>query len=171
MKTIQYRFLIAAAAVLLGTAIANSQTADTQPPPPPMRAHVHGFGPGPMGFFAKELNLTDEQKAQAKTILQKDRATVKPLMQQSHEIELQMRQSAEGTTYDEAKVQGLATQKAQIEAQLDVQRTKIHNQLFQILTPEQQSKMKELEAQHEAHMQERMQKAPPAPPQEPQDQQ
>jgi Spy/CpxP family protein refolding chaperone len=171
MKTIQYRFLIAAAAVLLGTAIANSQTADTQAPPPPMPAHVHGFGPGPMGFFSRELNLTDEQKAQAKTILQKDRSTVKPLMQQSHQIELQMRQSAEGSTFDEAKVRSLATQKSQVEAELDVQRTRIHNQLFQILTPEQQSKMKELEAQHEAHMQERMQRTPPTAPQEPQDQQ
>jgi Spy/CpxP family protein refolding chaperone len=52
-----------------------------------------------------------------------------------------------------------------------VQRTRIHNQLFQILTPEQQSKMKELEAQHEARMQERMQRTPPTAPQEPQDQQ
>jgi Spy/CpxP family protein refolding chaperone len=164
MKTIQYRFLIAVAAVLLATAIANSQTADTQAPPPPMPAHVHDLGPRPMGFFAKELNLTDEQKTQAKAILQKDRATVKPLMQQSREIELQMRQSAEGSTFDEAKVRSLATQKSQVEAELDVQRTRIHNQLFQILTPEQQSKMKELEAQHEAHMQERMRNAPPAPP-------
>ena len=42
MKAIRFRFLIAALAVLLGTAIAKSQTADDTPPPPPM--HGHHFG-------------------------------------------------------------------------------------------------------------------------------
>jgi Spy/CpxP family protein refolding chaperone len=168
MKSIRLRFLAAVLAVMLGTVIAKSQTADTTSTPPPARpAHAFGHGPGGpgMGFWAKELNLTDEQKTQVKTIMQKEHATMKPLFQQSHQIELQMRQSAEGTTYDEAKVRTLATQKATVEAELDVQKTRIHNELFQILTPDQQSKMKELEAQHEARMQQHMQKAP-APPTE-----
>jgi Spy/CpxP family protein refolding chaperone len=67
MKSISVRFLVAALAVLLGTAIAKSQTADDTPPPPPM--HEHHFAGGPMGhFFAAKLNLTDDQKAQAKSI-------------------------------------------------------------------------------------------------------
>jgi Spy/CpxP family protein refolding chaperone len=166
MNSIRFRFLVAALAVMLGTVIAKSQTADT-PPPPPRPAHAFDHGPdGPgLGFWAKELNLTDEQKTQVKTIMQKEHPVMKPLMQQSHQIELQMRQSAEGTTYDEAKVRALATQKAAVEADLDVQKTRIHNELFQILTADQQTKMKELEAQHEAHMQQHMQNAP-APPSE-----
>jgi Spy/CpxP family protein refolding chaperone len=167
MKTLRFRFLIAALAVLLGTAIAKSQTDDTAaPPPPPRPVDAHEFGMrGPMmGFWARQLNLTDEQKAQFKTVMQKERPTMKPLFEQSRQIELQMRQYAEGT-YDEAKVRSLATQKAQVEAELDVQRTRIHNELFQMLTPEQQSKMKELEAQHEAHMP-RGPQAPPPPAQE-----
>ena len=41
MKSIRFRLLIAAAAVLLGTALAQSQTADD---PPPHRRRMHGHG-------------------------------------------------------------------------------------------------------------------------------
>jgi periplasmic protein CpxP/Spy len=161
MKSIRFRFLIAAMAVLLGTAIAKSQTADADAPPPvPAHAHGHGMRGPMMEFWAAKLDLTDAQKAQLKTIMQKEKPTIKPLFQQSHQIELQMRQYAEGT-YDEAKVRALATQKAQVEAELEVQKTRIHNEMFQVLTPDQQTKMKEAEASHEARMQAHMKEASP----------
>ena len=166
MKLIRFRLLIAALAVLLGTVLAHSQTADSAaPPPPPPPMHDHGFGMGEhmLGFFADRLNLTDAQQAQIKAVMQKEHPVLKPLFQQSHQIELQLRQLAEGS-YDEAKVRALATQKAQIEAELSVQETRIHNELFQVLTSEQQTQLKEMEATHEAHMQNHMQ--PPAPPAE-----
>jgi|SRR5579863_6601623 periplasmic protein CpxP/Spy len=168
MKSIRFRFLVAAMAVLLGTAIAKSQSSDAAPATPPAapaHAYGHGMHGHMMGFWAKQLNLTDEQKTQFKTIMQKERPAMKPLYQQSHQIELQMRQFSEGT-YDEAKVRTLATQKAQLQAELEVQKTRIHNEMFQILTADQQAKMKEIEARHEARMQERMQKAPAAPSEE-----
>lgn len=71
MKSFRYRLLIAALAVWFGTAIANSQTAETAPPPPPMHGHEFGMGGPMMGFFARELNLTDDQKAQMKSIMEK----------------------------------------------------------------------------------------------------
>jgi len=164
MKSILSRLLIAAAAVLLGTMLAQSQTADA-PPPPPMHGH-HDFamGGGPMmGFFADKLDLTDAQKAQMKTIMQKEGPAMKPLFQQSHQIDLQLRQYAEGT-YDEAKVQALATQKSQVDAQLAVAHTRVHNELFQVLTPEQQTKMKEMEASRAARIQAHGHQAPPPAP-------
>jgi protein CpxP len=114
-----------------------------------------------MGFWAKALNLTDDQKAQMKALLQKERPTVKPLMTQLHQMDQQLKQYEEGT-YDEAKVQGLVSQQAQTLVQLRVQESRIHNELFQLLTPDQQSKLKELEANHEARMQQHMQNAPAA---------
>jgi len=167
MKSIRYRVLLAAMAVLLGSAIAKSQTAADAPPPPPMHGHGQEFGMHGemMGFFAKALNLTDDQKAQMKTIMQKEHPTMKPLMQQQHQIDLQLRQYVEGT-YDEAKVRALATQKSQIETELTVAHTRIHNQLYQLLTPEQRTQLKDLEANHEASMQKHMQEAPPAPPEQ-----
>jgi protein CpxP len=163
MRSIRVRFVVAALAVLLGAAIGRAQTDDAAAAPP-MHGHGHGFGMGAhmIGFFTDRLNLSDAQQAQIKTILQKEHPVMKPLFQQSHQIELQLRQYAEGA-YDEVKVRALATQQARVELELAVQKTRIHNELFQVLTPDQQAKMKELEATHEARMQSHK---PPAPAEE-----
>jgi len=171
MKSIRFRLLIAAMAVLLGTAIARSQTTTDTAPPPPM--HGHGFGMGHgfgtdghmMGFFARKLNLTDEQKAQMKTNLDKEHPTMKPLFDQERQIDQQLRQHVEGT-FDQAKVQALATQKAQVDIQLTVARTRIHNQLYQLLTSDQQAQLKQMEANHEERMQRHMNEAPPVAPEQ-----
>jgi protein CpxP len=168
MKSLHFRLLIAALAVLLATVIAKSQAADSSAPAPaPVHGHGHGFGMGEhrLGFFADSLNLNDAQRAQVKSILQKEHPVIKPLFEQSRQIEQQLRQYAEGT-YDEAKVRALATQKAQVEVELTVQKTRIHNELFQVLTPDQQAQMKEFEAHRAARMQKHMQNAPPTPPSE-----
>jgi Spy/CpxP family protein refolding chaperone len=165
MKSIRFRFLVAALAVTLGAAISKAQTADTTAPPPAHEhaMHEHGFGMEGhlMGFFAKYLDLTDAQRTQMKGILQKEHATLRPLMQQVHQMDQQLRQYVEGT-YQEAKVQALVSQQAQTLVQMKVQETRIHNELYQLLTPDQQAKMKEFEANHDARMQKRMQGAPEA---------
>jgi protein CpxP len=162
MKTIRFRFLVAALAVLLGGAIAQSQTADTTP-----QMHGHAFGMrGPMmGFFAKYLDLSDAQRAQMKAVMEKEHAAMKPQMQQLHQLQQQLKQYEEGA-YDEAKVQALVAQQSQALVQVKVQETRIHSELFQLLTPEQQTKMKEFEANREARMQQHEQEAPPTAPEE-----
>jgi Spy/CpxP family protein refolding chaperone len=162
MKSIRFRFLAAALAVLLGSAIAKSQTADA---PPPMPGHEFGMEGHIMGFFAKYLDLSDAQREQMKAVMQKERPTLKPLMQQLHQMEAQLKQYEEGT-YDETKVQPLVAQQAQTMVQLKVQETRIHNELFQLLTADQQVKMKEFEANREARMRQHMESAPPAPAEE-----
>ena len=164
MKAIRFRLLIAFVAVLMGSVIAKSQTAEDTPPAPPM--HHHGMGmEGHMHFLAAKLNLTDDQKTQMKAIFQKERPTMQPLHQQEHQIDQQLRQYVEGN-FDQAKVAALAGQKAQIQAQLTVEETKIHNQLYQLLTDDQKTQLKQMEANHEAHMQQRMNKQAPAPPEQ-----
>lgn len=157
MKSFGNRLLIAALAVLLGSAIARSQTADAAPAPP-MHGHEYGMGEH-MNFLSHQLNLTDDQKAQMKAVIEKERPAMKPLMQRQHQIDLQLRQYVEGT-FDQAKVQALATQKAQIAAQLTVLETRIHNEMYQLLTADQQSQLKSIEVQHEERMKQRMQQAP-----------
>lgn len=170
MKSIQFRLLVAALAVLLGTTIAHSQTADTSAPPPPMPgidAHGHGFGMAEhmMGFFADYLNLSDAQQAQMKGIMQKEHANLKPLIEEMRQTRQQLHQYEEGT-FDEASVRKLATQKAQTQIELTVAETRIHSELFQVLTADQQAKMKEFEARRAARMEKHMHDAPPAPPQQ-----
>ena len=108
-------------------------------------------------FLFAKLNLTDDQKAQAKAIMQKERPAMQPLFQQDHQLDLQIRQYVEGN-YDEAKVQALAAQKAQVQQQMTIQHSRVHNELYQLLTADQKTQLKQLEAQHEQRMQERMQR-------------
>ena len=163
MKSISFRLLLAAAAVLLGSALMKAQSSDDASPPP-MHGHEFGMHGGHMmGFFARKLNLTDDQKAQMHSIMQKEHPAMKPLFQQEHQIDLQLRQYVQGN-YDEAKVRALATQKAQVEVELTVAQTRVHNEMYQVLTADQQAQLKQMQANHEARMQERMQQhQPPAP--------
>ena len=167
MKSFRFRPLIAALALLMGSAIAQSQGTEDTPPPPARHHHamemgMRGHG---MGFFAKQLNLTDDQKSQMKAIMQREHPAMKPLFQQQHQIDLQLRQYVEGQ-FDQNKVQALALQKAQIQAQITMKETQIHNQLYQLLTADQQSQLKQLEAKREARMQQRMNQAPSATPEQ-----
>jgi Spy/CpxP family protein refolding chaperone len=162
MKSIRFRLLVAALAVLLGGAIAKSQTADENAPPPPPQ-HEWGMG-GPMIAF-HNLNLTDEQKTQMKEVMQKERATLKPLHEQLHQLDQQLKQYEEGT-YNQAKVQSLVAAQSQTLVQLKVEESRIHSELYQLLTPDQQAQLKQMEANREARMQQRMQNSAPANPEE-----
>ena len=155
MKLIRTRLLIAALAVLVGSTIARSQTADA---PPAMHQHEFGMGHGEhmLEFFTDLLNLSDAQQAQIKAVLQKEHGAMKPLHQQMHQIESQLRQYELGA-YDEAKVRPLAAQKAQLETEMTVQKTRIHSELFQLLTPDQQTKLKEFVSKREARWQQHAQ--------------
>jgi len=155
MKSIRTRLLVAALAVLLGGAIAKSQTADTAPPPPHMFGPAFGIDGHMIGFYIRELGITEDQQTQMKATLQKEHATLKPLMRQLHQLNQQLKPYAEGT-YDPAKVQALVTAQAQTLVQLKVNETRIGNELYQILTPEQQSQMKQKDAEREAYMQQHM---------------
>lgn len=166
MKSFRFRLLIATLAVLMGTVVAKSQTAEDPPPPPPMHGHHMGMEMGGhLGFMAKQLNLSEDQKTQMKAIWQKESPTMKPLFQQQHQIDQQLRQYVEGS-FDQSKVQALANQKAMIQAQLTVAETRIHNQMYQLLTPDQQSQLKQIEARHEARFQQHLSQQPPAEPEQ-----
>jgi Spy/CpxP family protein refolding chaperone len=167
MKPIRFRLLIASMAVLLASLVANAQTSDDAAPPPPMHGYAHAYGMHDhmMGFFSKALNLTDDQKAQMKAILQKEHPAMKPLMQQERQIDAQLRQYVEGT-YEDVKVRALAAQKSQVQIELTVAETLTHNELYQVLTTEQRAQLKEMEAKHEARMQAHMHDAPSAAPEE-----
>jgi protein CpxP len=155
MKTIRFRFLVAALAVTLGAAIAKSQTTDPTTTSPPMHGHEFGMG-RELGFYAKYLQITDAQKTQMKAVLKQERPTLKPLMQQVHQMDQQLKQYVEGT-YDAAKVQALVAQQSQTLVQLKVEETRVHSELYQLLTPDQQAKLKQFEANRAARMQQHMQ--------------
>jgi Spy/CpxP family protein refolding chaperone len=167
MKSIRIRVLVAAVAVLLGEAIARSQSTEAAPPPgPPMHGPGAFMGEHMLHYYTQALNLTDDQQTQAKTMLNDAKPTFKALMQQQRQIDQQLHSQAEGN-YDAKQVQALAAQKAQIQQQLTVAETQLHHRMYQLLTPDQQTQLKQIEANRQARWHERMQQdGPPAPPAE-----
>jgi protein CpxP len=166
VKAIRFRLLIAFLAVLTGSVIAKSQTAEDTQPAPPMHGHGMGMAMGDhLHFLAAKLNLTDDQKTQMKAVMQKENPTIQPLQQQERQIDQQLRQCVEGS-FDEGMVTALAKQKAQIQVALTVEQTRLHNELYQLLTSDQKAQLKQMEANHEARIEQRMNKQAPASPEQ-----
>ena len=138
MKVRHTTVVTLALALLLGAGVAVSQTAGEH----------HGFsrGMGPEGHMLAKmteyLGLTDAQQAQAKQIFQAEKPTVKPLMQQLHQSEQQMQQLITSGNFDEAKAREIASQESQTRTELEVQRAKVHAQIFNLLTADQKTKAK-----------------------------
>jgi len=117
-----------------------------------------GHHRGHMGYLAKQLNLTDAQKQQIKTIMEANRTTTRPLMQQMLQNRQAMLTATAGGAFDQAKLTALANQQAQIMAQLSVQKASIHSQIYnQVLTQEQKAKADQMRqnqlARINAHLQ------------------
>ncbi|MFZ0312243.1 MAG: Spy/CpxP family protein refolding chaperone [Candidatus Korobacteraceae bacterium] len=139
MKTKFWGVAIALLAlVLCGTVmLAFAQQSDENGGASAWNGHRHG---GHMGYLAKELNLTDAQKVQIKTIFQAQRTTMRPLMLQMEQNRQAMLTATASGAFDQAKVQTLATQQAQIISQLAVQKASVRSQIYNtVLTPEQKA--------------------------------
>jgi periplasmic protein CpxP/Spy len=105
-------------------------------------------GPGGEGRMFAHLNLTDDQKAQAKALHEKAWAESKPYMEQLRALHEQMRQLTESGQFNEDAVRALASRQAQAEAELTVIRVRTHMAMLNLLTPEQKAKMKEMGERH-----------------------
>jgi protein CpxP len=159
MKSNRSKLVVIALSLMLvaGTALAQG---------PHGGPHMGGgdflFGGHFMNFMADYLDLTDAQRTHAKAIMDKEKATAKPVMDQLRQAHEQLYQLATAPTFDEAKTRALAAQQSQAITELIVQRTRVESELVQILTPEQRTKMEQMHAKHLQHMQEHMNEQPPA---------
>jgi periplasmic protein CpxP/Spy len=116
-----------------------------------------GFGGHMLGYLAHKLDLTDAQQAQVKEILAKEKPAFQPLMLQMAQNHQQMRQLVMANGFDEAKVRELASQQTQTMTELTVQRARVESELFQVLTPDQKTKLTTIIAQHEQRFMNHMQ--------------
>ena len=119
-------------------------------------------------YLMRELNLTDAQKTQVKEMFEANKATGLPLMQQMAANKKAMLEATANGNYDQAKIQALATQQAQLMAQAMVQKQAIQHQIYtQVLTADQQGKYNQHVTDEISHITEHLQKmqsgATPAP--------
>lgn len=96
----------------------------------------------------RELNLTDAQKQQIKTLREKQRTDSESYHEQLREIGEQMRPLVEAASFDEAAVRALLAKEAQLETELKLIRIRTDNAVFNVLTAEQKAKLDELRRNH-----------------------
>jgi periplasmic protein CpxP/Spy len=133
-------------------------------------------GPGPgghgMGMALRELNLTDAQKEQVRSIMKANHTTMKTVMQQMEQNRAALLAATANGAYDAAKIQALANQQAQLQAAMIVNHEAIQHQIYtQVLSSEQQAKAEQLRTDAITRINQRIQKmtsgtASPAPPEE-----
>ncbi len=120
------------------------------------RASYSRFGGchrGPFGFMARQLNLTDSQKAQVKTIWQAERPRVSSLVRELADEQTQMNAATAQGNFDAAKVQLLANNQAATISKLLLEKEKIVNQVYTgVLTPEQRVKADQWKAKWPEHL-------------------
>ena len=150
------RFLSICAGVFIGTALLFAQG-------------MHSHGPDGefshmLGFYTAKLDLSSAQQDQMKAIWEKEKPTLKPLMQQERQNHEAMKALEESGPFDEAKTRALATQNSQTMVELQVQHARIKSEMTQVLTADQKTKLQQLEAEHETNMRSHMQMKDQAPP-------
>ena len=148
---------IAALAIVLVAGIAIAEPHGGQ------RGGGDFFGGPMLGFFTDYLDLSDAQRAQIKQIMEKEKPALEPLFKQEMQTHEQMMQLIQSGTFDEAKAQAIATQGAQVHAQLEVQHARVASEAYQVLTADQKTKLAQFiskrEQRFEQHMQEREQRS------------
>jgi Spy/CpxP family protein refolding chaperone len=150
MKLGRSKMSLAALAIVLMTAIAIAQ-----PHGGPRGGDFFG---GPMlGFFTDYLDLSDAQRAQIKDIMAKEKPALEPLFKQEMQSHRQMMDLVQSGAFDEAKAQAIATQGAQIHAQLEVQHARVASEAYQVLTADQKAKLAQFMAKREQRFEQHMQ--------------
>jgi len=112
------------------------------------------------GFALGQLNLSDAQKQQVRDITQRHRQQTQPTMQRLQEAMQAQRSAIDQVPVNEAAVRDAAAALAKVQADMAVEQARLHADIFNILTVEQQEKAKQLEQQAQARAKERRQRAP-----------
>jgi Spy/CpxP family protein refolding chaperone len=128
------------AVAALGTASLFAQT-----PPPARHFQRHGQFATAM---AAQLNLTDAQKSQMKSIFDEARQSSQPVRQQLKQTRESLQAAIKAGNSEQ--IQQLSATQGTEMGQLTAIRSSAHAKMFQILTPEQQQKLSTLQAARHA---------------------
>jgi Spy/CpxP family protein refolding chaperone len=141
--------------------------------PPPGGPAVHmgagraggpGFGRGPggamgmigdLGFALRQLELTDTQREQVRGVMQSHDTEFHELGQRMRTARQALDAAISADTLDEATIRAASADWAAVEADASVLRARVRQEVFNLLTSEQQAKAKELKAAQQQRIKER----------------
>jgi periplasmic protein CpxP/Spy len=123
-----------------------------------------GFGRGPgrpfgmlgeLGRGLRELELTDAQREQLRGVMQSHQAEFREIGDRLRTAREALHAAVTADAVDEPAIRARSADVAAIEADAAVLRARVHQEVFSLLTAEQQAKAKELKAEAEARLKER----------------
>ena len=103
--------------------------------------------------MARQLGLTDQQKAQAKELFQTNRAQNKPLFGALMTARHDLRAMIQSGAADETAIRAQSAKVAAAQADLAVKRAQATKQFLALLTPDQVTKLKAIQAKRELKFQ------------------
>lgn len=109
-----------------------------------------GFG---QGLMLRQLNLTDAQKEQFKTITQQHRDQDRAAMERLRTAMQTQRKAVETVPVNEGLIRSTTQGLTEAQAEVAIQQARLRSELFALLTPEQQAQATKLQAQRESRMQ------------------
>ena len=109
----------------------------------------HGRGHGRHGgrMMFRNLDLTDAQKAQMKEIRETSHQNLRPVMEQIRAKRQEIRQANQDGNVNEALITQKLTEIAPLEAKLQAERARVHQQMLSVLTPDQKAKLDQQRAE------------------------
>jgi Spy/CpxP family protein refolding chaperone len=112
---------------------------------------------GPMGFGPefRELDLTDDQQAQLKSIAESHRDEFRAAGEKARAAHDGMQALVDADSINESAIRAKSAEIAAAEAEVMILNAKVRQESMQILTSEQQQKLKELRAAREGQMRQR----------------
>jgi periplasmic protein CpxP/Spy len=144
---------LTAAAALLAAGLGTAALAQGQEG----RRGGRGFGPGGGrgGFPLAQLELSDAQREQVRSVMQRHREDMQAVGKRLHEAHAAQRAAVESVPVNEALIRSTSQALATAQTDMALLQARVHNDVWSVLTPDQQAKAKELKAQREARAKER----------------
>lgn len=123
------------------------------------RGLVGSFGPGHQFRLERMLDrasvylgLSQEQETQIRAILTAAKPVVQPLVMQLAENKKALEATTANGNFDEAQVQSIAAKQGQTLAALIVEKERVKDQIYDVLTPEQRARAEQFRARIEARI-------------------
>jgi len=114
-----------------------------------------GMGRGLEGLPLRGLDLTDAQREQVRGIMTARQADFKAIGERLRTAHEAQRQAVTRVPVDENEIRARVSEASAAEADFAILRARIHEQVYQVLTPEQQAKAKTLAAERQKRRAER----------------
>ena len=105
-----------------------------------------GMGPGGQRGaeaqqFFRDLDLTEVQKSEMRSLRERSREESQPILQQLRELQKERRQLIQSNTFNEDAARSLVNRESELRSALSLNRTANQHAVYNLLTPEQKAKL------------------------------